>query len=148
MATQNRTYVYGNAARKLPKDTEREFRVRSRSYREQLRQERLAYYKKIYNAVLIVGTVVALCFIIWHYINVQAEVTALMNQKAALQSQYQELLLDNDLYEDRIISSVNLQEIERIAVEELGMKLAGEGQIITYSGEIEDYVKQNMDMPE
>lgn len=74
--------------------------------------------------------------------------TSLMNQKAALQSQYEALRLDNDLYEDRIYSAVNLQEIERIAVEELGMKLAGEGQIIIYSGEIEDYVKQYMDMPE
>ena len=148
MASNNNTYVYGNAARKLPKETERELRVRSRSVREQARQERIAYYKLLSNAVLIVLTVVALCFVIFYYINVQAEVTALMNQKAALQSQYEELRLDNDLYEDRIASSVNLQEIERIAVEELGMKLAGEGQIITYSGDIEDYVKQNMDIPD
>lgn len=143
-----RNYVYGNAARQLPRETKKEFYVRSRSVREQEKQERRAYQKKIYNAVLIVATVVALCFIIWHYINVQAEVTSLMNQKAYLQSQYETLRLDNDLYEDRIYSAVNLQEIERIAVEELGMKLAGEGQIITYSGEIEDYVKQYADMPE
>lgn len=143
-----RNYVYGSAARQLPRETEKEFYVRSRSAREQERLERRAYHKKVYNAILIVTTVVALCFIIWHYINVQAEVTSLMNQKASLQSQYESLRLDNDLYEDRIYSAVNLQEIERIAAEELGMKLAGEGQIIIYSGEIEDYVKQYADMPE
>lgn len=149
MAARDRSYVYGNTAKRLKEDRRgRDFYVLPESSRDIAKRQKKAHAAKIYNTVLVVVTVVALCSIIWHYINVQAEVTALMSRKATLQSQYEELHLDNDLYEDRINSSINIQEIERIAVEELGMRLAGEGQIVNYSGEIEDYVKQYADMPE
>lgn len=149
MAAGHRPYVYGNTARQIKEDRRgRDFYVLPESPRDIARKQKKAHIARIYNAILVVGTVVALCVIIWHYINVQAEVTALMSRKATLQSQYEELRLDNDLYEDRINSSINIREIERIAVEELGMRLAREGQIINYSGEIEDYVKQYADMPE
>ena len=46
------------------------------------------------------------------------------------------------------MSEVDLKEIEHIAVAELGMQLAGSGQIVSYSGDIEDYVKQYSDLPE
>lgn len=46
------------------------------------------------------------------------------------------------------MSNVDLDEIKRIAIGELGMKYAKEGQVITYSGEGSDYVRQYGDIPE
>ena len=46
------------------------------------------------------------------------------------------------------MSSVDLEEIKRIAISELGMKYAKEGQVITYSGEGSDYVRQYDDIPD
>ena len=40
-----------------------------------------------------------------------------------------------------------MNEVARIAEDELGMQRASEGQIISYSGQIEDYVKQYTDVP-
>ena len=40
-----------------------------------------------------------------------------------------------------------MEEVVRIAEEDLGMQRATEGQIISYSGEIDDYVKQYSDVP-
>ena len=48
----------------------------------------------------------------------------------------------------RFQSNVDLDEIKRIAIGELGMKYAKEGQVITYSGEGSDYVRQYGDIPE
>ena len=66
---------------------------------------------------------------------------------AAMRLEYEELKRSNDLYHERIVSKVDIGEVVRIAEEELGMKLAGEGQIISYSGQIDDYVKQYADVP-
>ena len=56
--------------------------------------------------------------------------------------------LENDETYTKIMSSVDLEEIKRIAINELGMKYAKEGQVITYSGEGSDYVRQYDDIPD
>ena len=43
---------------------------------------------------------------------------------------------------------MDLEEIRRIAIGELGMQYAEEGQIINYSVDGSDYVKQFQDIPE
>ncbi len=56
--------------------------------------------------------------------------------------------LTNDENYSRITSSVNLEEVRRIAIQELGMRYAEEGQIITFNGEGSDYVRQTGDIPD
>lgn len=148
MATGYRNYQHGNTARKLQHEERSELYALPVSSKMAYRREQKMIRANISYVCLFVTILIAMCFVIWHYINIQSELIVLRNTRAGLQSRYESLRLENDLYEDQIISAVNIQEIERIAVEELGMKLAGEGQIITYSGEIEDYVKQYMDFPE
>ena len=41
----------------------------------------------------------------------------------------------------------HLEEIKKIAINELGMKYAKEGQVIIYSGEGSDYVRQYKAIP-
>lgn len=41
-----------------------------------------------------------------------------------------------------------MEEVRRIAIQELGMKYAEEGQIVTYESESSDYVKQLAPIPE
>ena len=48
----------------------------------------------------------------------------------------------NDQEYNRIISSINLEEVRRIAMGELGMVYAEEGQIITYEGNRSDYMRK------
>lgn len=89
----------------------------------------------------ILGTIVG------GYISLHSDIIHYRNQCTSLQKEYETLKTSNDLYKDRIINGVDMAEIERIAVCELGMTLAQEGQIVRYSGEIEDYVKQYADIP-
>ena len=48
--------------------------------------------------------------------------------------------LSNDEAYAQIQSNINLEEIRRIAIEELGMSYAEEGQIILYQGNKKDYM--------
>ena len=48
----------------------------------------------------------------------------------------------NDEAYSRITGNIDLEEIKRIAIGELGMTYAQEGQIITYSNVGNDYMRQ------
>ncbi len=61
---------------------------------------------------------------------------------ARRESELNQLKLANDEEYNRIISSINLEEVRRIAMGELGMVYAEEGQIITYEGNRSDYMRK------
>ena len=52
------------------------------------------------------------------------------------------LKLSNDEDYNRIISSINLEDIKRVAIGELGMGYAKEGQIVEYENEEGDYMRR------
>lgn len=58
------------------------------------------------------------------------------------ESELNGLRLSNDEEYNRIISGINLEEIKRIAIGELGMSYAQEGQIIEYENAEGDYMRQ------
>lgn len=80
-------------------------------------------------------------------IHLRSEVIALRNQKGNLTGELEKVTRSNDLYYDSIMSNVDVKAIEQIAILDLGMKMAESGQIVAYSGDIEDYVKQYSDLP-
>ena len=65
-----------------------------------------------------------------------------------MESQLNALKLDNDEEYSRITSSVDLEEVKRIAIQELGMKYAEEGQIVIVEGGGSDYMRQMADIPQ
>ena len=70
-----------------------------------------------------------------------------MEYISKLEKELNDLKLANDEEYTRITSSVDLEEIRRIAIQELGMQYAEEGQIISFASESNDYVKQLADIP-
>ena len=89
----------------------------------------------------------AIVYSVMSFISLKSKVTTLRNEKGNLTSQYEKMVLSNDLYYDSIMSKVDLAEIERIAVVDLGMKMADKDQMVEYKGDLEDYVKQYADLP-
>ena len=77
----------------------------------------------------------------------QADITTQVETIARLESELNSLRLANDEELTRINSSVDLEEIKRIAIGELGMVYATEGQIVNYTNEGSDYVRQLGDIP-
>ena len=96
--------------------------------------------------VLFAGFALVIASVLF-FIRTQNTLTMSRAQYASKLSEYEELKRTNDLYEERIISKVDMNEVARIEEEELGMQRASKGQIISYSGQIDDYVKQYTDVP-
>ncbi len=136
-----REYVYGNTARKI-RGTEPEIHPIREERRRNSRRVRL----HLYNILTIIASVAVVILVVFGYIRLQTEVTKDRVTLSKLRAEYEELKRSNDLYKDRIDSNIDLGEVARIAREDLGMKIAGEGQIILYSGCIDDYVKQYSDI--
>ena len=95
-----------------------------------------------------IASVLVVCVVLMGYINLQSDITNRVTHISKMESELNNLKLANDETYTKIMSNVELDEIKRIAIGELGMKYAKEGQVITYSGEGSDYVRQYGDIPE
>jgi hypothetical protein len=91
--------------------------------------------------VVLLGLCTTLGVIIW-YVNLQSQVTSKVSVVNQLESKLNTMRQANDEESLRIENSVDLEEIKRIAIGELGMTYAQEGQIIYYSGEGMDYMRK------
>ena len=91
---------------------------------------------------------IATGIILVNYIGLQSDITNSVQHISVLESELNDLKLANDEEYSRITSSVDLEEIKRIAIQELGMQYAEEGQVVTFASENSDYVKQMADIPQ
>ncbi len=142
-------YVYGSAAPKLDLAERREQveRKNRQEQNERNRQEVLKSREKAHHmsAGYVMFLFTALCaagIILVNYIQLQAELTSLSKAVNAAESELNSMKLANDEEYSRVLNSINLEEIRRIAVEELGMVYAQEGQIVTYENQGNDYMRQ------
>lgn len=92
--------------------------------------------------------VIAAGFILMIYIGLQSDITNSIKNISRLESRLNTLKLDNDEEYSRITSNIDLEEVKRIAIQELGMKYAEEGQIVTVTGGGSDYMRQVADIPQ
>jgi len=100
-----------------------------------------------YALFLVLAMIVAGSALI-NYVQMQFELTNNVKQIAKLESELITLTQTNDETYAKIVNSVDLEEVKRIAMGQLGMIYAEEGQIITYSGTGSDYVRQYADIPQ
>lgn len=145
---EDRIYIDGNTARKLQSVPVNRNRTQDDQIRRQQvkRQHRVAPMNLGYVFFMMLATLVV-CVVLIGYVELQADITNRINHISKLESQLNDLKLANDEEYTKIMSSVDLEEIKRIAIEELGMKYAKDGQVITYSGEGNDYVRQYNEIP-
>lgn len=87
-------------------------------------------------------------FVLINYIGLQSNISESMRNVAILESNLNKLKSDNDEELSRINSEINLEEIREIAITELGMVYAKEGQVIEFASENNDYVRQYQELPE
>ena len=133
-------YIYGNTVRKLDFGWE-EAPVRRPDPKVRKNRERARHMSAGY--VLFLAAALCTCaWILVNYIQLQSELTAMTKTVARRESELNQLKLANDEEYNRIISSINLEEVRRIAMGELGMVYAEEGQIITYEGNRSDYMRK------
>lgn len=145
---EDRIYIDGNTARKLQTVPV----IRKRKQNDEIKRQQVR--RRVKSAPMNLGYIffmmiamLVVCVVLIGYIELQADITNKISRISQLESQLNDLKLDNDETYTKIMSSVDLEEIKRIAINELGMKYAKEGQVITYSGEGSDYVRQYKEIP-
>ncbi len=141
------TYVVGNTVRKLNVVEELQNPVQQKPVNHTVRKNReKALYMNLGYVLFLVAALASAAIILISYIQIQAEITLSVKHIAAMESELNDLRLTNDENYARAASSVDLEEIRSVAIGELGMRYAKEGQIINVSGEGNDYVRQLADI--
>jgi cell division protein FtsL len=82
------------------------------------------------------------------YLQLKADITTSMKQVASLESELSQLKEENDAYYSQVTTSVDMNEIRKIAIGRLGMKYPSEDQTETYQTARSSYVRQYQDIPE
>ncbi len=146
-AYRNSMYVQGNTVRKLsalPETKQPIRKVGEQTSRNRARALRMNVGYVLFLAV----AMIAAGFILTGYLTLQSDITNSIKNISAQEKILNDLRLDNDENYSRITSSVNLEEVKRIAIQELGMQYAKEGQIVEFNGEGSDYVRQTGEIPD
>ena len=145
---EDRIYIDGNTARKLQTvPINRNKKQNDKIKRQQVKRHVKTAPMNFGYIFFMMIAMLVVCVVLIGYVELQADITNKINRISQLESQLNDLKLDNDETYTKIMSSVDLEEIKRIAINELGMKYAKEGQVITYSGEGSDYVRQYKEIP-
>lgn len=138
----NSAYIYDNTARDLHIQRQLEEAPRRQLSNETRKNRDKAHHMSFGYVAFLVAALCACAFVLINYIQLQAELTNKMQQVARLERELNSLRLSNDEEYSRITSSIDLEEIKRIAIGELGMVYAEEGQIISYTNEGNDYMRR------
>ncbi len=140
-STGRNDYVYGNVAlqpdirRQLEEEPRRKLSNEARKNRDKAHHMSLGYVAFLVAALCLAGLVLV------NFIQLQSEITNMAETVADKELQLNSLKVDNDEVLNRINGSINMEEIREIAIGELGMVYAQEGQIEKYSFDEFDYLR-------
>lgn len=148
------SYLYGTAAPKLePVKREEEKRragaakaARSSAQVRRNREKALALDLP-YVILLTAASLCTLCLCV-NYLHLQSSITGRMQRIEQKEAELEQLRSENDALEASINGSIDLNEIYRIATQELGMVYAGRDQVLMFDQSENDYVRQYEDIPE
>lgn len=151
-------YVNGSAARQLNAQPVRKERIdrtkteeerRKKNRRDAARRNReRAMYMSPARVMFLSACVGLSVFAAVTLVQIQAQTTQRMKQIASLENQLTDLRADNDAKYKEIVTSVDLNYIKDVAINELGMTYASEEQIVYFSIENENFMDQYGDIPE
>lgn len=146
--TAYRTQVEGNVVRKLHEVPGSREHVRGpvEVPRRKRREERVTL--SIPYCIFLMMACALTLFLGSYYLQQQALSTNSQKKIASLESELAELKKDNADDLNRIETSVNLEEIREIAINELGMVYATQENVVMYKNTTQNYVSQYEEIPD
>lgn len=143
------TYTEGNIVRKLnvAEELQKPYEPVEISHTTRKNRDK-ALYMNLGYVLFLIAALASTAMILISYIKIQSELTITIRNISKLESELNDLRLSNDEDYSRAASSVDLEEIRNVAIGELGMRYAKEGQIINVLGEGSDYVRQLVEFEE
>lgn len=146
--TTYRTEVQGNVVRKFREVPNRHEYVKGpvEVTRRNRKQEKTTL--SIPYCIFLTVACALTLFLGSYYLEQQALSTNSQKKIASLESQLAEMKKDNADDLNRIETSVNLEEIRDIAINDLGMVYATQENVVLYKNTTQNYVSQYEELPE
>ena len=167
------SYMSGNTARNLApeRDIHRNVYKERIERREQIERERrakeeeerllaeaeaeslaraersLARNLDAFSLVILVAAIAVTIYTMMSFLTVNSDVTSMSKQVAALEKEIIDIENINEAALAKANASVDLDEVYRIATEELGMVHASRNRVITYESTNSDFVRQYSGVP-
>ncbi len=145
--SNNSIYIDGNTVRRIePRFGERNSTgTRERSVKRgeelQLPQISFGYYLFFFVALAVTA------FVCLWYVRIQSEITASQKRVTALEGTLTGIRNSNDEEYERIVGSIDMEEIKKVAMTDLRMKYPEEDQVVRITVENDDYVRQYGKIP-
>ena len=140
--SRNDFYINDNLARKQDFVRTLEEEPRHSISNEARKNREKAHHMSLGYVVFLVAALCCTGIVLVNYLQIQSKVTRAAEVVSTKEQELNNLKLSNDETLNRINSSIDVEEIKRIAIGELGMTYASEGQIITYTSEGNDYLRR------
>lgn len=99
-----------------------------------------------YVVFLAAASIATVCVCV-NFLQLQSQSVNYRKEITSLETTLSNMRLANDNAYENAVSSVNMEEIKEIAVNQLGMTYASEGQVVTYSRREGDYIRQYSEIP-
>ncbi len=148
----NRTknmYVIGNAARQLEAvpDRKKEQPKKELSHAARRNREKASQMSMGYVIFLSIVTLAAV-YVCVTYLKLHSDISATSSNVTKLKSKINALQVENDALDYSINSYTDVNNIIKVATEELGMVQASKSQVSFYKSSESEYMKQFTDIPE
>lgn len=145
---RQRAYVYGNTVRKEELAARLKEAPSFETLLEQEGEERrrkraginLSFALFLCVAILVMG------YALVSYLTIQSDIANLVDNISGYEQTLNNLTLENDDNYSKMVNTVDYDVIRKVAIEELGMVYASKEQIVTYTRERSDYVRQLNDL--
>lgn len=147
----SRTYAYvdGTAVRKIAptpaRRPQQKQNTRTSTAARKNRERALAMHMGY--VLFLTAAAVITVFMCVRFLRLQAQGTRLQKQVTALETQLDAAILENEADYNRIMTSVDMEHVKNVAMNELGMVYARKSQIVTYEAQNGDYVRQYAEIP-
>ncbi len=146
------SYVEGNTVRKLNavpdiRREERSFPVPSPRRQEQ-KQPKGMSGMNFASLVILTIAIIATVSVCVEFLKLQTEVSKMEKSIITLENDLTTLTNENDASYASIDTAYDLDDIYRVAVEELGMVYPNNNTVITYEPSNDEYVRQYEDIPD
>ena len=144
---QKTAYLEGTAARQLERGFEAEkLPVRKKISNSTRKNRERAFHMNLGYVAFLTAALILVSVTLCNYLEVQSDLTNSVKRISTMEAKYNNLKLANDEEYYRIISSVDLEHVKAVAIGELGMTYAKEGQIVNVEDSKADYVRQTADL--
>lgn len=153
----NKIYVYGNTVQQMnaaPARRSAQTRVGQRadeqrrnrssaSRRSRIRARQVTMPYAIFLGIVALMTL-GICI---NYVQLKSSNTAYRSELIEKENDVSRAKMLNDATYEKVLASVDLEYVREVAINKLGMVYAQEGQIIPYSSQDSDYMRQYSDVP-